>query len=458
MPKTPNKKWPNDSKSPESQGFLVPELLRRRLARRQCVAFVGAGFSMSCGMPNWEGLLKHLVQAARDARRAEGSDLSSLDVCSGAIAAKQFMMAASLVRKLLPPSDLDEAVRQCFGDHKLSQASESQQETTNARLKALVQGPWAGIVTTNYDTLIERALGQFTDREVVTVSEDNPRLGAILASSPAGGLFFVKTDGSISGGRVVLSTEEYDRTYLGSPRMNSFLSALCLRYHLVFIGCSLEDELVRIRRKLAVDFDGLIPTAYALLPHTSDNRGRADWLREVAKIDPILYTASDPEHRAVAEFLVEAAACADPATGRGTNEELTRTEFVKLAIPNRLDRVGTINRELLHMIRARPKHTIDHKDLVGVSLLGKVDVGPQLEILSPEERVYRVLFLVSVGLLSERRAAGGRVVYAMPREVVTALAGRRRRDSERSTASDESIMHKWRKQTDGRQGGNDGVG
>ena len=44
-----------------------------------------------------------------------------------------------------------------------------------------------------------------------------------------------------------------------------------LRYHIVFVGCSLEDEILRIRRKLCFDFSSRIPTAYALLPESENN-------------------------------------------------------------------------------------------------------------------------------------------------------------------------------------------
>ena len=404
-------------------GALVPEKLRQRLVRRQCVAYVGAGFSMACGMPNWIGLLRDLVLSARQAecsgRTAEYRD--AIDTCVRAIETGQLTMAASLLRKLLPPADMDEAVRQRFGNHVLAQAEDAKRKSMESRLRSLVRGPWSGIVTTNYDVLIERAIGEWVDREVVMVSEDNPRLGTVLASPPSAGFFFVKTHGSVSGGRVVLSTEEYDRTYLGTDRMTSFLSAMMLRYFVVFVGCSLEDEIVRMRRKLSVDFDGLIPSAYALLPDTEQNRVRSGWLREFAKIESILYPSLDTTHESVQQFLEQAAGCSDIATAENPTEDLTRSDLSKLPVPQRLEKIGSVNRDLLELIQSRPNHAIDHLDLVNLTRLDDANIKPPLFELSEEERVYRVLFLVSVSLVSETRVKGGAVRYVLPNDTIIAL-------------------------------------
>src|SRR5262245_31787443 len=84
---------------------LIPVALRARLALRQCVAYVGAGFSMACGMPNWRGLLDELIKAARAAecsgRAQEYRD--PIAACEQAIDSGHYIMAASILRKLLSP-------------------------------------------------------------------------------------------------------------------------------------------------------------------------------------------------------------------------------------------------------------------------------------------------------------------------------------------------------------------
>jgi hypothetical protein len=356
-----------------------------------------------------------------DCGRIAAEAAVATQACERAIEGGQLAMAASLLRKILTPTDLDEAIHRQFGNHVLAQASPVREKSMRARLADLVRGPWAGIVTTNFDTLIEMAIGQQVDREVVMVHEDNPRLGHVLAAPPAAGFFFVKTHGSISGGRVVLSTEEYDRTYLASPRVNAFLSALFLRYFVIFVGCSLEDEVVRIRRKLAVDFEGLIPPAYALLPDNAYNRTRAGWLRDAAVVESILYPVQDDTHAAVDQFLAEAASCSDLATAGGLSGEITRTDLSRLDVVDRLQRIGTVNLELLRLLASLPARQLPHVSLVNLNRLEEAEIQPRLFEISAEERVYRMLFLVSVGLTEEQSTRDGGTVYRLSKAAADAL-------------------------------------
>jgi len=400
---------------------LMMEALRQRLRRRQCVAFIGAGFSMPCGMPNWSGLIERLLKDAADGL-VVGSRKDSLKACRQAVRERNFSMAASLLRKLMTPGDFDEAVRKQFGLHVLQQASLDIQRRMNARMKSLVGAPWAGVLTTNYDELIEHAIGRWSNNEVVKALGDDPRLGSILSGAPPAGMFFVKIHGSISGSRVVLSTDEYDRTYINTPQMISFLTALMLRYHPVFIGCSLEDEILRIRRKLNYDFFGQIPTAYALLPGNERNRHRTAWLREEAQIDSVFYPEDDKEHIAVDRFLKEAADCADH-TDKQSLESITQNELLKAKPPERSKKIGQTNIQILELVSELPGHTIQHLDLLNPTRFSDdSDIGPTLSGLSPEERIYRALFLVSIGFLREEKGIDGAPRYVLTKDGLKALS------------------------------------
>jgi hypothetical protein len=362
--------------------------------------------------------------------------LQLLDTCRAAIENSRFDIAGSLLRDLLLPSDFDETIQQEFGNRRLANASKSSREAQLRRLRYLTRGPWAGIVTTNYDSLIETALAEqilggnsmesidddaagFQQREVAIVQGDDSRIGTILARPPAGG-FFVKIHGSISGVDVVLSTEDYGRTYLGSPRTTSFLTALMLRYHLVFVGCSLEDELVRLRRKLASEFARVIPAAYALLPATETNRQRANWLRDSAMIECIMYPAVDHDHHAVEGFLEEAASCTDWALHRGSRAAITK-RLSDLNISERVSAVGETNVLLLALIARQPDRSISHADLVELGRLHADKADALLYRLTPDERVYRVLFLVSVGLIGEDVDHIGSPTYRIHNAVMRAI-------------------------------------
>jgi SIR2-like domain len=411
--------------------FVIPETLRGRLRRRQCVAFVGAGFSMCCGMPGWAAMMKKLLEDAMDASPSPLKG-DAIQACEEAIEGGSFVMAASLLRELLTPGDLDESVRRQFGLHVFQQASESDFERTTHRTQNLVRAPWAGIVTTNYDELIEYAIDQWGQCEVVKAHGDDSRLGTILANAPAGGFFFVKVHGSVSGSRIVLGTEEYDRVYLGAPQMTAFLTALMLRYHLVFIGCSLEDEVLRLRRTLCQHFQRIIPTSYAILQETPFNRSRRSWLREQALVECLFYPSEDKTHQAVDQLLALAAACAE---SRIQEVGASQGELSAMKPVARLREIGTVNQELLELVVSQPDHSISHEDLINLERLKTSSVGPSLVAISPEERHYRMLFLISIRLVNEGRGVDSARHFSVEDESVLRELERSRVDAKRQAAS-----------------------
>jgi SIR2-like domain len=376
---------------------------------------------MTCDMPGWAALMRSLLRDASSARCAEASGVA-MEACQQAVDDGNFSMAASLLRDVMTPAEVDESIRRQFGLHVLHQATPEKQARTYARMENLVRAPWAGIVTTNYDELIEFAIGKWATGEVVKTDGGDPRLGVILSSAPLGGFFFVKVHGSVGGSRVVLGTEEYDRTYLATPQMTAFLGALMLRYHVVFVGCSLEDEILRIRRKLCHDFQRMIPTAYALLPRSRINRTRWAWLREQAQIESLFYPESDQIHGALDQFLLEAARCCD-AGPAALAKGATQAELAAMGSEACLDVVGIVNLQLLRVIADQPSHSIRHVDLLNLLSANLVDrnIGPIVADITPEERVYRVLFLASIGLLEEKRTADGSRSYGIAPSIAEAL-------------------------------------
>lgn len=388
----------------------IPDLLHLRLRRRQCTAFVGAGFSMPCGMPGWGGLLTTLLKTAKMGSTSPSST-ADLQAAESALKGNNYALAASLLREVMPSAELDAAVLSAFDLSCYRSSSADVKKRMSLRMKNLANGPWAGIITTNYDQLIEYGLGKWTDGEVNQTSGSDRRLGTVLAS-PDSSKFFVKLHGSLSASQIVLTTEEYDRTYLCSPQVTEFLTAVMLRYHLVFIGCSLEDEIMRLRRKLTIDFSGNIPMAYAILQETDENVSRAQWLRKYTETECIMYPREDTRHFGVDSFL---AASAKDNVFSGIGRYVLSTSarsLSKQAASKRLKHVGSVNLELLSWVASSP-----------TGLTSAVVVDPSsadtkppslVSSISPEERYYRVLFLVSIGLLLETGRVKASATYRVP--------------------------------------------
>jgi hypothetical protein len=279
--------------------FSVPPAIIQRLLAGKCVAFVGAGFSALVGMPSWDGLLRTLL----DFSRRHNRDLLQIRQCQDAIENDEYGIAANIIHELLESSEIFEVLQRSFGQHVMNRVPPELRQRMEVRLQSLLRGPWSGIITTNYDGLLESAFERWTDG-CWRVAEDHSRqLGTILLQPDQAEKFFVKIHGSLSISNFVLSTQEYNEVYLRSNKISNFLKAVMMKYHLVFIGCSLEDHILDIRRQLALDYDGNIPMSYAIVPESRRNLRRAPNLRKEYAIDCIFYP--EGQHQCLDHFLAE---------------------------------------------------------------------------------------------------------------------------------------------------------
>jgi hypothetical protein len=374
--------------------FKVSAGIRDLIATGNCVAFVGAGFSRPVGMPNWEGLLLQIVEAAEHFGKAA----EVTKQCRACIDNREYALAAHLIRKELSDVDIRRVVTSAFDTEKLYRASEPARTTMMKRIKALCGSPWAGIITTNFDSLIEVGLREESERQVRVNLHADTRLGIALNTSSRDEMFFVKIHGSTDRSKVVLSAEEYEQAYLGNDKIRSFLSAAMLRFNLIFIGSSLEEHILLCRRELCADFRGDIPTAYALLPRSAENERRSAWLKEIARVEPVFYP--DEHHNAVDDFLADASQIGVQRRLDEMPGSLRATEIRRLrSLDDRRQEVGEINRRIIDFVRNRCRGSVTKEQVLGLraDMVWPDQLGP----MSGSERFYRVLFLISVGLMKE---------------------------------------------------------
>ena len=279
--------------------FVPPGVLLDKLRARNCVAFVGAGFSLPIGMPTWGGLLHLLVERARSL----GREALQLTQCVECIDEKDFIVAASILRRMLNRAEILDVIGSAFSMQHYQTANADKRVRMDERIRSLVRAPWQGVVTTNFDELIEVGYQKWTPNPPQFALDFETQLGTILSRRKEGGSFFVKIHGSVGLSKIILNPQEYDAAYYTENKIRNLLNAVMLSSTLVFIGCSLEDTLLSIRKQICADHGGHIPTAFALLPCTPSNLRRSDWLREDLRIEPIIYPIAN-DHLAVDEFLV----------------------------------------------------------------------------------------------------------------------------------------------------------
>lgn len=417
-----------------SKSFHIPDQLVADVAEGRTIAYLGAGFTAACGMPGWGGLLRNLISAAAKA----GSDVRSsaveshselVDSANLALSQGRYVLCASLIRSLLREMEIRDLVRRSFSSDVYRNASPVQKDRMKKRCLNIFRTPFRGIITTNYDTIIEDLWPKFAPKRFETVIGGDPQLGHLLFSSARARPFFFKAHGSLDSSSIVLSTEEYDRVYLAVSTTRRFLEAAMMTSSFLFVGCSLEDELLRIRRGLLIEFSGKLPLSYALVEMSPENQARADWLLRTCAVQSVYYVNRNGAHSKVDEFLEQLCvrATGQAAQSFGASVPLTAKEHLSLNLPQRLKGIGFKNEKILGCIRSSPDKQVNQDILLSMLQYSSDLQSAGFSDFSAEEFFYRVMFLIQIGLLREERDHAGRRFYILEdgvaRHVSSAKAG-----------------------------------
>jgi hypothetical protein len=380
----------------------IPQLFWARLCAGRCLAFVGAGFSLPAGFPIWRTMVTRLVDEAR----SNGAPLRK---------PAQFSLAEDFLRVGDFALALDVLVREeLIEKQERTRVLESLFATPRhlpvrmaKRLRNLTTTPWAGVLTTNYDRLIEEHMGP--SGQYRKVESAGPVLGTLL-SDPC--RFFAKLHGESWKEHCVLTVEDYHRTYLREPFLEHFLHSAMLSFHFVFIGCSLEDELIRTRVRLCDTFNQQVPRSYALLPKSPESERRRSFLEKYAAIDCWLYDPADPlapDHGAIDVFLDACCCCIDA----GDSFPSSPTLQMKLA------QIGRLNRMLLRAILACPNQEVELAVFSEPSDLQRRQIkdswlASYFAHLSALDMTSRANRFVSLGLLAFKSSVLGDILTVTP--------------------------------------------
>lgn len=286
------------------------ELLVRRFRAGNCVAFIGAGFSAPTGMPLWGQLLSNLIQRLMIDFRQGGSQdsLRTLELATEFINHGQFPRAASAIRAAdISTQHIDGYLKEIF-DSKTKfddkQRNDTGKKQMQKRLRALLSLPWAGIVTTNYDTLVSDELfRRGVDMKSLYLTQAS-NLGQTLKSGVRP--FVVHLHGNIANGRIILTEGDYDNAYLASSQLSDFLTVLLLRNTIMFIGTQVEDRFVERKRHLKLLFDQTgvsLPPDYVLLPDTDIDHLRGEYLNSTGTFVVMYYKCTKNRHEGFVPML-----------------------------------------------------------------------------------------------------------------------------------------------------------
>jgi hypothetical protein len=277
----------------------IPDELIRAVAEERAVLFAGAGVSVSetrggrhinsDSLPDWKGLLRRLVSLAHEKGRLTDEDAREL---KHAIEDRKFLFVAETVRDDLGEPECIEALKSIFINQTL--------EITQ-RHKLITEIPFAAVLTTNYDKLLERAYGQHQLYPDVLLSEN---AADIITSLSSRRLFILKAHGDLYRERsIVLSERDYRNTIHRQQGYLSALQTIFLTRTVLFIGSSLSDPDFRwILERINETFGGKVHRHYALVPDAQIGKKELQHWRDFFGIHLLPYRAT-PGHPQVDEFL-----------------------------------------------------------------------------------------------------------------------------------------------------------
>jgi len=264
----------------------LPDSLVQAVRDRKCILFLGSGLSALAGYPNWSQLIDRLVGEAKRRPRARLDGLDTIE------ARRDYFMLAEFARATLGNAEYARLMKEQLGAHAAA--------TEAHRLIAATD--YRGIITTNYDRLLETTITQVRSWAPTTFTHIDVHAMAQALFNPE--LFIFKMHGDIQApGSIILTARDYDHMLLRSPHVRALLFGALLNYKLLFVGYSLSDpDFNLILGELTLLFENYVPPHFALVPNPG--AFEADHLLERLNIELLPYDPAD-NHRAVLEVLQE---------------------------------------------------------------------------------------------------------------------------------------------------------
>jgi SIR2-like domain len=233
---------------------VLPDRLISAAKSQKCILFVGSGLSAMAGYPTWSKLVEALVAAAKEIPYSRTRGIEEFEQ------QKDYFTLAEFSRSTLGVSQYAALLTQLLGKPV---------KPTHAH-QTIAKTNYRGLITTNYDRILETTLTQVRQWTPNTFTADAVSSLATALYNPE--FFIFKLHGDIgSAESIVLTSRDYDRLILRSPHARSFLQAVFLNYTMLFVGYSLRDpDFQLVLRELTLIFENYIPTHYALIPNAAE--------------------------------------------------------------------------------------------------------------------------------------------------------------------------------------------
>lgn len=268
----------------------IPDKLREAYRERRCAILVGAGASAGAGLPLWGEFLERMI------REGEGHR-----VVPPAKAAEYRALIAGSDNLLMVAGGLKEDLRIYFDEFIERQFISPKPPPTPLHVGMTKLDRLQFVVTTNYDTLIERAYraAGFDDLPVLSFKD----VGELQRRLSKREFFLLKAHGDAQkpGNSIILTERDYREILYRQPAYQSLVSTIFTMFTVVFIGASLNDPEIKLLLGYITDAfsPGAGPAHFALMSE-EDTTGveRERWARDfnvqfipISKVDGYRETA-----------------------------------------------------------------------------------------------------------------------------------------------------------------------
>ncbi|RDD72741.1 SIR2 family NAD-dependent protein deacylase [Paracoccus versutus] len=233
---------------------LMPEPLIQEYSKGRVGLLVGAGASAGAGLPMWGKFLEDMLTYAKS---------------SGSVSDAKAANYAALIEtgKYLPAaSGLKAELGSYFADYVKKIFVDSRPKPTALHDAMLALDQLQFVLTTNYDTLLERTF-RTKDADVTVCTYKDA--GEVRRSLHRREFFILKAhgDASRSGDGIILTEQDYRAILFKEPAYQHMLATMFSMYTMVFVGASMTDpELNLMLNYVASTFQpDSGPTHYAAL-------------------------------------------------------------------------------------------------------------------------------------------------------------------------------------------------
>lgn len=271
----------------------IPQILVDAIRRGNCVLFVGAGLSQAAGLPGWKGLLNRLLSWYEQ----NSISVPNIAEIRELIERGDLLLAAEAIK--------DATHAEMFRRALLDAIDETHISLTPTHL-LLPEFPFAAVLTSNYDKLLETAYTRVVQMPRVLTHSNTPELMASLSDQR---FYILKAHGTIDQiETIILGSRSYRELMHANEAYREHLKTVFRTKTVFFVGFSLSDPDLR----LILDREQIISKGY-MNPHYALMNSREmtplvqkEWEQDYG-IQLLLYEPSNEYHPEVEEFLKELA-------------------------------------------------------------------------------------------------------------------------------------------------------